>query len=52
MKKELIYVLETMDNPKTIQKFLSSMTLDERETISQLLSYVNIDIKNKWEQHL
>ncbi|WP_456363903.1 hypothetical protein [Priestia aryabhattai] len=51
MKKELIFVLETMKNPKNIECFLSSLTLDEKETISHLMSYVSREARELWESY-
>ena len=41
MKKELLYVLETMSNPFIMKTFIDHLTLEDKETISHLLPHLS-----------
>ncbi|MGF9890806.1 hypothetical protein [Priestia megaterium] len=51
MNNELIYILKTMKNEENIKCFLTSLTLDEKETISHLMGYVSEEVRELWESY-
>ncbi|WP_341285245.1 hypothetical protein [Priestia megaterium] len=52
MNNELIFVLKTMKNEENISAcFLTSLTLDEKETISHLMGYVSEEVRVLWESY-
>ncbi|MED4285548.1 hypothetical protein P4679_26835 [Priestia megaterium] len=51
MNNELIFILKTMKNKESIKYFLSSLTLDEKETISHLMGYVSEEVRELWESY-